>query len=483
VSGAKRSRGATESKKIDAGKEAAMEAELKAAKERAIVPQEIRTKQFMEMLREKEVSVFSTWEKELHKIVFDQRYLLLPSKERKQVYEQYVRERADEERKEKSRKLRLKKDEFKQLLIDAKLHGRSSFSEFATKYGRDERFKSVDKMREKESLFNEYLIEVRRREATDTRGQSDKLKVEFMQMLHETGDINRLSSWSVVRQHVECDSRCRAVASNSLKEEWFMEYINSLGSASTDEGSEKRLRDKQERILASLREREKEVHQSLSASLRDRDREREQHLKEEAVQHFNALMADMVRNADLSWHETRKMLHSDHRWRLTKLLDKAERQRLFEEHIASLSRRNRDVFHRLIDENVGSVMLMKSTWRDVRKLIKDDPRFVKFSSSDRKREKEFEEYRQERVVQAKIDYRELLKETKIITYKSARLMRDSDQHIKDIMTILQNDQRHLVLDCIADERRQILLSYIEDLERKGQPPPPTASEPSRKTAK
>jgi transcription elongation regulator 1 len=202
VSGAKRSRGATESKKIDAGKEAAMEAELKAAKERAIVPQEIRTKQFMEMLREKEVSVFSTWEKELHKIVFDQRYLLLPSKERKQVYEQYVRERADEERKEKSRKLRLKKDEFKQLLIDAKLHGRSSFSEFATKYGRDERFKSVDKMREKESLFNEYLIEVRRREATDTRGQSDKLKVEFMQMLHETGYKS-----SIVM--VCCTSTCR----------------------------------------------------------------------------------------------------------------------------------------------------------------------------------------------------------------------------------------------------------------------------------
>jgi len=34
-----------------------------------------------------------------------------------------------------------------------------------------------------------------------------------------------------------------------------------------------------------------------------------------------------------------------------------------------------------------------------------------------KREKEFDEYRQERVVQAKLDYRELLKETKIITYK------------------------------------------------------------------
>ena len=32
-----------------------------------------------------QVSAFSTWEKELHKIVFDPRYLLLTSKERKQV--------------------------------------------------------------------------------------------------------------------------------------------------------------------------------------------------------------------------------------------------------------------------------------------------------------------------------------------------------------------------------------------------------------
>lgn len=32
-----------------------------------------------------QVSAFSTWEKELHKIVFDPRYLLLGPEERKQV--------------------------------------------------------------------------------------------------------------------------------------------------------------------------------------------------------------------------------------------------------------------------------------------------------------------------------------------------------------------------------------------------------------
>jgi len=85
----------------------------------------------------------------------------------------------------------------------------------------------------------------------------------------------------------------------------------------------------------------------------------------------------------MSWHETRKMLHEDHRWRLTKLLDKAEKQRLFEEHVAALIRRNRELFHRVIDEFVNPVELMTISWRDVRRLIKDDPRFSKFSSSDR----------------------------------------------------------------------------------------------------
>jgi len=40
---------------IEAGKEAAMEAEQQASKERAVIPVETRIQQFMEMLAEKEV--------------------------------------------------------------------------------------------------------------------------------------------------------------------------------------------------------------------------------------------------------------------------------------------------------------------------------------------------------------------------------------------------------------------------------------------
>lgn len=96
-----------------------------------------------------QVSAFSTWDKELHKIVFDPRYLLLNPKERKQVhlhspftitftyahpvmgnevkmslfqvFDQYVKTRAEEERKEKKNKLMHAKDEFRRMMEEARL--------------------------------------------------------------------------------------------------------------------------------------------------------------------------------------------------------------------------------------------------------------------------------------------------------------------------------------------------------------------------
>lgn len=47
-------------------------------------------------------------------------------------------------------------------------------------------------------------------------------------------------------------------------------------------------------------------------------------------------------------------------------------------------------------------------------MIKDDPRYTKFSSSDKKCEREFKEYLKDRQVSAKADFRELLKVLDVI---------------------------------------------------------------------
>ena len=69
-----------------------------------------------------QVSVFSTWEKELPKLVFDPRFLVLGSvKERKHVFDLFLRTRAEDERREKKERVNKSKQDFQALLEDADL--------------------------------------------------------------------------------------------------------------------------------------------------------------------------------------------------------------------------------------------------------------------------------------------------------------------------------------------------------------------------
>ncbi|XP_047672976.1 transcription elongation regulator 1-like protein isoform X2 [Tachysurus fulvidraco] len=91
------------------------------ASNQMILPLELRITHFREMLLERGVSAFSTWEKELHKIVFDPRYLLLGPEERKQIFDQFAKARIKEEYKERKNKLQQAKEEFRKLLEESKI--------------------------------------------------------------------------------------------------------------------------------------------------------------------------------------------------------------------------------------------------------------------------------------------------------------------------------------------------------------------------
>uniref|UniRef100_A0A8C2HJ42 Transcription elongation regulator 1 n=1 Tax=Cyprinus carpio TaxID=7962 RepID=A0A8C2HJ42_CYPCA len=467
-----------EEKEADTEKEAAMEAELKAARERAVVPQEARMNQFKDMLLERGVSAFSTWEKELHKIVFDPRYLLLNPKERKQVFDQYVKTRAEEERKEKKNKIMQVKDDFRKMMEEAKLGVRTTFSEFAAKHAKDSRFKAVEKMKDREAIFNEYMTAFKKKEKENSKNRGEKVKQDFFELLSDY-HVDGQQRWSKVKEKMETDPRYKAVETSAAREELFKNYVERLAKNPNSE-KEKEL-EKQARIEASLRERERMVQRFRSEQSKEIDREREQHKREEAVQNFKALMSDMVKSSDANWSETRRTLRKDHRWESSSLLERDEKERLFNEHIEALAKKKKEQFRQLLDET-PSINLMTS-WKAVKKLIKEDPRCIKFSSSDRKRQREFGDYIKDKYILAKADFRTLLKETKFITYKSRKLMQESEQHLSDIETILQKDKRYLVLDCVSEERHKLLMAYVEELDRRGPPPPPTAFEPARRSTK
>ena len=57
-----------------------------------------------------------------------------------------------------------------------------------------------------------------------------------------------------------------------------------------------------------------------------------------------------VRNSESSWRDTRKQLRKDHRWELANLLEREEKEKLFEVHLENLTKKNREMFHKLLDE-------------------------------------------------------------------------------------------------------------------------------------
>ena len=83
---------------------------------------------------------------------------------------------------------------------------RATFTEFASKWGRDPRFRAVEKMRERESLFSEYILEVRRQEETESQGKIER--------------VSNLIDWLL--------SAC--INCYHLFVHWFVQYVVENGS-------------------------------------------------------------------------------------------------------------------------------------------------------------------------------------------------------------------------------------------------------------
>lgn len=85
----------------------------------------------------------------------------------------------------------------------------------------------------------------------------------------------------------------------------------------------------------------------------------------------------------MSWREVKRILRKDHRWDLADSLSREDKEKLFNEHIEQLIKKKRQNFRELLDET-PEVSLV-SSWKEIKRMIRDDPRYSKFASSERVR--------------------------------------------------------------------------------------------------
>ncbi|CAL1284823.1 unnamed protein product [Larinioides sclopetarius] len=435
-----------------------------AIKKREQLPHETRVQMFLEMLSERNLSAFSTMEKELHKVVFDSRYLLLPPRERKQKFEFYLRQISDEEREVRKKQIIKIKDEYKTLLQEAGVEKSTRFVDFMHQHSKDPRFKALDKLKDREDLFNEYVHSLRKK----SLDLNEKRKTEFLELLKEQHYIDSSINWLDVKKILSLDYRYCSVSSDYEREKLFNEYIQKKLPHKLHSSKEK-----EDRINASINTRKQEVQRELSYHLKEINKERENHKYDAIVNSFKALLADLVKKPDVSWREAKKMLKNDHRWADVCVLRDERHMHYFDEHRNYLMNKKREQFRQILIEI--SEITLTTKWREVKNKVLSDPRCKLFSSDSKKCEREFKEYISDKLKEAKDEFKELLKETKIITHVSKNLMETSN-HLENIEKALEQDKRYLVLKCVEKERKEILLSYIDKLNHEGPPPPPTATE-------
>ena len=56
---------------------------------------------------------------------------------------------------------------------------RSVFSDFAVKYSKDDRYRNIEKMRDREHMFSEYIQEIKKNEKEKDRLAKDKVNLSL----------------------------------------------------------------------------------------------------------------------------------------------------------------------------------------------------------------------------------------------------------------------------------------------------------------
>ncbi|CAG8677113.1 2117_t:CDS:2, partial [Racocetra persica] len=368
-------------------------------------------------------------------------------KQRKEIFDEYCKERVVEVRAEKINKAKnlTAKDEYLKLLEEETSH-RSHWDSFRKRFKRDPRFKNFSDDKEREKVFRKHIHELKEMEAERKRIQQKKAQDDFMKLLREIREIKPDSSWRKVKRLIDEDPRYIAVQSSSLREE----------------------------EEASLKNREAQVRSERRYQNYDRNSAKRKAMRDKSILEFQTLLIDLVRTHETTWDGKKHSLEHDPRFHGEGLEDN-DRERLFNEHTEDLYQKRLKSYHQLLSQHVK----LDTTWIEIQPVIKEDPRAVRLSKNEALLEELFDKYLAREIEKAKKEFLELLKENQFIEYRT-RMVQLSENGAKDetgaekekargltkeeIHDVLKEDNRYLVLNHMPEVRDEFITEYLNNFE-------------------
>ncbi|XP_057986899.1 pre-mRNA-processing protein 40A isoform X3 [Hevea brasiliensis] len=165
---------------------------------------------FKALLESANVQSDWTWEQTMREIINDKRYGALKTPgERKQAFNEYLGQRKKIEAEERRMRQKRARVEFTKMLEESKeLTSSMKWSKAVSLFENDERFKAVEKTRDREDLFDNYIVELGRKEREKAAEDHRRNVAEYKKFLESCDFIKVNSPWRKVQDRLEDDERC-----------------------------------------------------------------------------------------------------------------------------------------------------------------------------------------------------------------------------------------------------------------------------------
>merc|ERR1712212_904485 len=137
---------------------------------------------------------------------------------------------------------------------------KSSWSEFSREQAKDERVKAIEKSRDRETHFNDYVSELKKKEKEEKDEKRKAAKKGFKELLKETEGIDHHSHWSDFKKLISEDPRYLAVDKSNDREDWFLDFVQELKDEHRKE------KDKRSRSRSRSRDKKKKKDKDRSRS-------------------------------------------------------------------------------------------------------------------------------------------------------------------------------------------------------------------------
>ncbi|KAK4742651.1 hypothetical protein SAY87_000652 [Trapa incisa] len=177
-----------------------------------------------------------TWEQAMREIINDRRYGALKTLgERKQAFNEYLGQRKKLEAEEKRMKQKKAREEFRKMLEECKeLTSSIKWSKAVTIFENDERFKAVDRNRDREDIFQSFIVDLDRKEKERAAEEHHHNIAEYRLYLKSCDFIKVNSQWRKIVDRLEDDERClRLEKIDRLL--IYQDYIRDLERVEEDE--------------------------------------------------------------------------------------------------------------------------------------------------------------------------------------------------------------------------------------------------------